>query len=90
MSNLRNTQSGSFTGTVLFKVRRRSTGLFFKPEYRNPKWEQGGRAYTTLNAAKTAARSARERDNLGGTRVVPTTDVEVVEFHVVEVSAHQV
>lgn len=90
MSNLRNTQLGSFVGTVLFKVRRKSTGLFFKPEYRNPKWEQGGRAYSTLNAAKTAAKSARVSDNMGGTLTIPTTDVEIVEFHVIEVQSHQV
>jgi len=60
--NLRRTQGGTFQGDTLFKVRRISTGLYFKPEYRNPKWEQGGRAYKTLPAARTAAGSARERD----------------------------
>lgn len=87
--NLRRTQHGGFTGTSLYKVRRKSTGLYFKPEYRNPKWEQGGRSYTTLNAARSAARSARERDNLGGTVSIPGHDLEVVEFHVVEAQTHQ-
>lgn len=90
MGNLRNTQIGSFTGTVLFKVRRKSTGLFFKPEYRNPKWEQGGRAYSTLSAAMAAARSARERDGQGGTTLVPSSDIEIVEFNVLEVQSHQI
>lgn len=88
--NLRKTQHGSFSGTALYKVRRKSTGLYFKPEYRDPKWEQGGRSYTTLNAARSAARSARERDSQGGTVAIPVQDLEVVEFDVVEAQTHSV
>ncbi len=89
--NLRRTQSGSFTGDTLFKVRRISTGLFFKPEYRNPKWEAGGRAYKTLPAARTAAASASERDpTYGGSRPIPANDLEIVEFEVVQRAVHSI
>lgn len=88
MSNLRKTQNGSFNGNALFKVRRISTGLFFKPEYRNPKWEEGGRVYKTLPAARTAAASARYRDEFCNDHAVPDSDLEVVEFHVVEAERH--
>ena len=88
--NLRRTQNGSFEGETLFKVRRISTGEFFKPEYRNPKWEAaGGRVYKTVNAARTAAGSARLQPGLG-TTLVPPEDLEVVEYHVVEHTAHMV
>lgn len=89
MSNMRRTQGGSFDGDTLFKVRRRSTGLYFKPEYRNPVWEQAGRAYKTLQAARSAAGSAREKDGAGGDRLIDPSDLEIVEFHVQEVTAYR-
>lgn len=76
------------SGNVLFKVRRKSTGLYFKPEYRDPKWEQNGRAYPTLNGALTAADNAAERTATGGTQLVDVNDLEVVEFHVTEATTH--
>jgi hypothetical protein len=87
--NLRKTQAGAFAGTVAYKVRRISTGLFFKPEYRNPAWEIGGRVYKTLTSARSAARHASERNAFGGSSLIPEADVEVVEFHVVEVATHR-
>jgi hypothetical protein len=90
MSNLRNTQAGSFVGTTLYKVRRKSTGLFYKPEYRNPVWEVGGRSYKTLAAARSAAGGARDRNNTGGFSVIQAGDLEIVEFQVVAVQTHNV
>jgi hypothetical protein len=81
----RNGEPGS-AGSVFYKVRRKSTGLFFKPEYRDPKWEQNGRAYPTLNGAKTAARNAREK----GDQLIDPYDLEIVEFEAVERQCHPV
>ena len=77
-------ETGS-AGPVFYKVRRISTGLFFKPEYRNPKWEQNGRAYPTLNGARTAAGNARERND----QLINQNDIEIVEFVATEVATHR-
>jgi hypothetical protein len=90
VGNLRRTQAGSFQGNVLYKVRRKSTGLFFKPEYRNPVWEEGGRTYKTVHAARTAAQNATEKDGAGGSHLIDPSDLELVEFHVQEVATHAV
>jgi hypothetical protein len=90
MSNLRNTQAGTFVGTTLYKVRHKHSGLFFKPEYRNPVWEEGGRSYKTLAAARSAARGARERNNTGGFSVIPAEDLEIVEYQTIEAQTHNV
>lgn len=74
----RKNDRGGFAGDSLFKIRQKSTGLYFKPEYRNSHFEAAGKAYQTLASARSAALHVS----------VPDTDVEIVEFQMIEVANH--
>lgn len=83
-------KTGSFGDGNLFKVRRKSTGLYFKPIYRDPIWDGSGKVYVTINAARTAARNAAFRDHIGGRILIPSDDLEIVEYHVTEHTTYSV
>ena len=81
-------RNGTATDSQMFKIRRISNGLYFTPGYRTVTWDEKGKVYATLQAAKSAALHCSVDNGCEKVRLAPNK-VEIVQFGLAVVAVHR-